>query len=175
MDSSTENSGRKTLGKVIGIITVLAMLVALALVIFETDRHPRTDDASVRANFIEIAPEVSGRLVQLPVKDNQYVKQGAVLFVIDPRPYEYALQQALSDQEALEQQIVDAKAAHRCPAQRRRCSRSRRPQLEDRHQNRRQRYRPRQGRGDSRTGGRRSRPGPTQARHQQPAPHRAAY
>jgi multidrug efflux system membrane fusion protein len=109
MDSSTENPGRKTLGKIIGIVVVLGMLVALALVVFETDRHPRTDDASVRANFIQIAPEVSGRLVQLPVKDNQYVKQGEVLFVIDPRPYEYALQQALSDQEALEQQIIDEK------------------------------------------------------------------
>src|ERR1700722_9198353 len=109
MDPSTENPARKTLGKVIGIVTVLGMLVALALVVFQTERHPRTDDASVRANFIQIAPEVSGRLVQLPVKDNEYVKQGDILFVIDPRPYEYALQQALSDQEALEQQIIDAK------------------------------------------------------------------
>ena len=109
MDSTTENPGRKTLGKIIGIVVVLGMLVALALVIFETDRHPRTDDASVRANFIQIAPEVSGRLTQLPVKDNQFVKQGELLFVIDPRPYEYALQQALSDQEALEQQIIDEK------------------------------------------------------------------
>jgi multidrug efflux system membrane fusion protein len=43
------------------------------------------------------------------VKDNQFVKKGSLLFVIDPRPYEYALQQALSDQEALEQQIIDIK------------------------------------------------------------------
>jgi membrane fusion protein, multidrug efflux system len=63
----------------------------------------------VRANFIEIASEVSGKLVSLPVKDNAFVKKGELLFAIDPRPYEYALQQALSDQEALEQQIVDAK------------------------------------------------------------------
>ena len=75
---------------------------------FETNRYPRTDDASVRANVIEIAPEVSGRLIELPVKDNEFVKKGELLFVIDPRPYEYALQQALSDQEALEQQIIDA-------------------------------------------------------------------
>ena len=43
------------------------------------------------------------------MKDNAFVKKGDLLFVIDPRPYEYALQQALSDQEALEQQIIDAK------------------------------------------------------------------
>jgi multidrug efflux system membrane fusion protein len=47
--------------------------------------------------------------VELPVKDNTFVKKGGVLFVIDPRPYEYALQQALSDQAALEEQIIDEK------------------------------------------------------------------
>jgi multidrug efflux system membrane fusion protein len=109
MEQTTENHDRKQLGRWIGIGAVIAAVLSLLLVIFETNRHPRTDDASVRANFIEIAPEVSGKLVQLPVKDNAYVKKGDLLFVIDPRPYEYALQQALSDQEALEQQIVDAK------------------------------------------------------------------
>lgn len=97
------------LGRWIGIGVVIASLVVLAIVVLQVDLHPRTDDASVRANFIEIAPEVSGRLVQLPVADNAFIKQGETLFVIDPRPYEYALQQALSDQEALEQQIIDAR------------------------------------------------------------------
>lgn len=109
MEQATEVLTRKPIGRWIGIGVVVAAIVALIAVILETDLHPRTDDASVRANFIEIAPEVSGRLVELPVKDNAYVKKGGLLFLIDPRPYEYALQQALSDQEALEQQIVDAK------------------------------------------------------------------
>lgn len=97
------------LGRWIGIGVIVAAVLALGLVVLQTDLHPRTDDASVRANFIEIAPEVSGRLTELPVKDNAFIKQGETLFVIDPRPYEYALQQALSDQEALEQQIIDAR------------------------------------------------------------------
>ncbi len=63
----------------------------------------------MRANLIEIAPEVNGRLIELTVKDNTPIKKGAVLFAIDSRPYEYALEQALSDQEALEQQIVDTR------------------------------------------------------------------
>jgi multidrug efflux system membrane fusion protein len=109
MEPVIENASRKRVGRWIGIGTVVCTVVALLIVVFEVDRHPRTDDASVRANFIEIAAEVSGRLVELPVKDNAFVKQGGLLFAIDPRPYEYALQQALSDQEALEQQIVDAK------------------------------------------------------------------
>ena len=106
---ATPVKSNAVLGRWIGIGVAVSAVLALILVIFQTDVHPRTDDASVRANFIQFAPEVSGRLVELPVKDNAFVKQGEVLFVIDPRPYEYALKQALSDQDALEQQIIDAR------------------------------------------------------------------
>jgi multidrug efflux system membrane fusion protein len=86
---------------------VVGAIALLLIVILQTNEHPRTDDANVRANFIEIAPEVSGRLTELPVKDNEYIKKGDLLFVIDPRPYEYALRQAMADQASLEQQIID--------------------------------------------------------------------
>jgi multidrug efflux system membrane fusion protein len=109
MTQDSENLARKTLGRRIYIGVIVATIVALLLVIWDTERNPRTDDASVRANFIEIAPEVSGRLSQLPVLDNSFVKQGDLLFVIDPRDYQYALQQALSDQDNLEQRIADTK------------------------------------------------------------------
>jgi multidrug efflux system membrane fusion protein len=100
---------RKVAGRVIGIAVVGGAVAAAALAVYDTNRYPRTDDANVRANLIEIAPEVNGRLIELAVKDNSPIKKGAVLFAIDARPYEYALQLALSDQEALEQQIVDAR------------------------------------------------------------------
>ena len=105
MEPIAENFDRKRWGRTMIAATVLVLM----LVILETERNPRTDDASVRTNFIEIAPEVSGRLVELPARDNAFVKKGGVLFAIDPRPYEYALQQALSDQASLEQQIIDEK------------------------------------------------------------------
>jgi multidrug efflux system membrane fusion protein len=98
---------QKVLGRLIGIAAVLGAIALLLMVILQTNEHPRTDDANVRANFIEIAPEVSGRLTDLPVKDNEYIKKGDPLFVIDPRPYEYALRQAMADQALLEQQIID--------------------------------------------------------------------
>ena len=41
------------------------------------------------------------------MQDNQFVKQGGLLFEIDPRPYEYALEKARSDLSTLEGQIVD--------------------------------------------------------------------
>ena len=107
MENSPENPLRKWLGRLIGIVTVGVAAVLLLIVIQETGAHPRTDDANVRANFIEIVAEVSGRLVELPVKDNALVKKGDLLFAIDSRQYEYALRQALSDQEDLEQRIID--------------------------------------------------------------------
>lgn len=56
--------------------------------------NPRTDDAYVHANTAAVAAHVSGPLVQLPVKDNQPVKKGDLLFVVDPRPYKLALDAA---------------------------------------------------------------------------------
>lgn len=100
---------RRRLGRWILIAVVAGAVVTLLLAIYETNANPRTDDANVWANYIEIAPEVAGRVIHLPVKDNQFVKRGDLLYEIDPRPYEYALQQALADQELLEQQIVDYK------------------------------------------------------------------
>lgn len=107
METAIETANRRRIGKRVLIGIVIAAVVALLLVVYQVDRHPRTDDASVWANYIQIVPEVSGLLVELPVKDNTFVKKGDLLFVIDPRPYEYALQQALADQRNLEEQIVD--------------------------------------------------------------------
>ncbi len=90
-------------------IGAFILAIAAALVVFwQINRNPRTDDASVRANYIQFAPEVSGRVTSLAVKDNSYVHKGDLLFAIDPRPYEYSLQQALAEQQLLEAQIGDA-------------------------------------------------------------------
>lgn len=98
---------RQTLGRRIGIGIVVVAVAALAIAVLQVDRHPRTDDATVRANAIAFAPEVEGRLTRLLVKDNQVVHKGDLLFEIDARPYEYALEQARADQAMLEGQIND--------------------------------------------------------------------
>src|ERR1700679_4221028 len=107
MGTAVQITNRQRTGRWVLIGVVVAAVIVLLLVVYQIDYHPRTDDANVWANYIEIAPEVSGRLVELPIKDNDFVKKGGLLFVIDQRPYEYALQQALADQELLEQQIID--------------------------------------------------------------------
>ncbi len=89
-----------------GAIVVLCA-VAIALVILDTNRDPRTDDAEVFANYIGLAPLVNGPITEIHVRDNQQVHAGEVLFRIDDRPYRYALEQARSNRAALEGQIED--------------------------------------------------------------------
>jgi multidrug resistance efflux pump len=52
---------------------------------------PWTRDGTVRAYVVTIAPEVAGRIVQLPIIDNQLVHKGDLLIVIDPRDYAIAV------------------------------------------------------------------------------------
>src|SRR6266436_791483 len=92
---------------IIRISIVLAAVVLGLVALFEINRQPRTDDAEVTANFIGIAPRVEGPIIYLNVHDNQFVKQGELLFEIDDRPYQYAIENALSEQAALEGQIGD--------------------------------------------------------------------
>src|SRR5207247_2491536 len=73
-------------------------------------RHPRTDDAVVRANVVGIAPRVRGLIVKLNVQDNQEVKEGDVLFEIDPEDYQLSLEKARASLAALDQQIEVARA-----------------------------------------------------------------
>ena len=54
---------------------------------------PWTRDATVRASVVIMAPEVSGRIVELHVTDNQYVRKGDLLMVIDPTNYAIAVNQ----------------------------------------------------------------------------------
>jgi membrane fusion protein, multidrug efflux system len=98
---------RRRLGRLLSVAIPLAALLTGLLVIYETSLYPRTDDAEVFANFIGIAPQVDGPLISLPVQDNEFVKQGGLLFEIDPRPYDYALHRAQSDLSTLQGQIVD--------------------------------------------------------------------
>lgn len=90
-----------SLGVIVG-----AVLLGLA-VAWRARERPRTDDAEVFANLIGIAPQVEGPVIELPVRDNQSVRKGDLLFVIDPRPYEYALENATAAQTELEGEIQD--------------------------------------------------------------------
>jgi len=109
---------RRVLGRVVGVLILVSAVVAVAFGFWYRENRPETNDATVRANFIGIAPRVNGYIVDLPVRDQQEVTQGQLLFLVDPRPYEIALERAraalaLTQQEvaALGQAASTAKAA----------------------------------------------------------------
>jgi len=94
-------------GRVLSALIVTGAIVSGLVVVYQTNRYPRTDDCEIFADFIGIAPQVEGPLVRLNVKDNQFVKKGDLLFEIDDRPYRYALEKTVSEQATLEGQISD--------------------------------------------------------------------
>lgn len=98
---------RKVVGRILGLLIVAGAVVACLAVWRQIRTHPQTDDAEVSANLIGIAPEISGRIVKINVKDNQLVHKGDVLFEIDPIPYRHSLEIAQSQQAMLEGQIRD--------------------------------------------------------------------
>ena len=91
-----------------GILAAAVYVATIALAIYVTRIYymfPQTDDAYVRANNVGLAPHVSGPIVALPIRDNQRVKNGDLLFVIDPRPYQADLAAAEANVDLTNLQI----------------------------------------------------------------------
>lgn len=84
------NSGRPLLTLV---IVAVALIVGRGLWQYYQEA-PWTRDGRVRADVVTIAPDVSGLVTQVMVRDNQTVKRGDELFRIDPDRFELALAQA---------------------------------------------------------------------------------
>ncbi|RLA11590.1 MAG: HlyD family secretion protein [Gammaproteobacteria bacterium] len=74
------------------VVAVAALVVLLKY--WDYVVNPWTRDGQVRAEVIQITPRVTGPIVRLAVKDNQFVKAGDLLFEIDPRTFAVSLDQA---------------------------------------------------------------------------------
>jgi multidrug efflux system membrane fusion protein len=107
MNLDTNSRPQRVLSRRISVAIAVAAALLGLLALYRANHYPRTDDAEVFANFIGIAPQVDGPIVRLNVRDYQFVRKGDLLFEIDERPYQYALERALSEQAALEGQITD--------------------------------------------------------------------
>jgi multidrug efflux system membrane fusion protein len=113
MSNSTPASegNRKRIGRGISFAIIIAAVVVVVIAVWTYGYRPQTDDATIRANFIGIAPHASGHIVELHVKDNQFVKEGDLLFVIDPRPYEHAVATAKAQLVLAHKQVDGAEKA----------------------------------------------------------------
>lgn len=92
-------------GRAVLPLAVLATIVLVVVVLHRLNVRPRTTDAVVTANTIQVVPEVVGRIASLEVKDDTVVHKGDVLFTIDPERYALVLAQAKAQVRSLEAQI----------------------------------------------------------------------
>jgi multidrug efflux system membrane fusion protein len=100
--------GQKLVRNLIALL-IFSGAVFLTLYVWSVlERHPRTDDATARANVVGIAPRVSGQTIKLNVQDNQAVKKGDVLFEIDPEDYRLVLEKAKAELATVDQQLAQA-------------------------------------------------------------------
>jgi len=96
---------RTWLGRLIAVVAIVGACVLGAYTIDRIDRRPRTHDAFLYADSAGLAPDVSGRIVELKAHDNQSVRAGDILVEIDPEPFELRLRQARAQVAALKAQI----------------------------------------------------------------------
>jgi RND family efflux transporter MFP subunit len=90
------------------VVTTLVVAAAAAASWFAWQaymRNPWTRDGRVHADIVEIAPDVSGAVAEVRIKDNQAVRKGDVLFTIDPERYRFALSQAEANVQGREQEL----------------------------------------------------------------------
>ncbi|MCP5433815.1 MAG: multidrug transporter subunit MdtN [Alphaproteobacteria bacterium] len=83
--------------KLISIAVILVAFIVSILAVTFAARRPTTDDASIDADVVHIAPSVGGRIVEIAVTENERVEKGQLLFQIDAVPYRLAVDQAKAD------------------------------------------------------------------------------
>ncbi len=73
--------------------------------------YPKTDNAYLQANVLHIAPQITGTVLELKVKNNQLVKKGALLFKVDPSAFQLAVVKAHAHLDETLKQVKAAQLA----------------------------------------------------------------
>ncbi|HTT79953.1 MAG TPA: HlyD family secretion protein [Stellaceae bacterium] len=98
------------------LLVTLAALLALGVIAggvkwwLVTRDWLSTDDAFIDTHMVQISPQVAGRVMAVPVGDNQKVRAGALLVALDPADFRARLDQALANRQAAEGQLAQANA-----------------------------------------------------------------
>jgi len=104
---------RERLRRPLLIVFPVLLAVAGAAYYLAEEPYVSTDDAFVRAAKESVNARVGGQVVEIAVKDNQRVQRGALLFQIDPEPYQIAVDQAEARLASARLQIEALKATYR--------------------------------------------------------------
>jgi membrane fusion protein (multidrug efflux system) len=94
------------------VVPVLAIIAGLCLY-FLGGRYESTDDAYTQAAAVSVSSNVSGRVVEVDVRDNQFVKQGTTLFRLDDRPLRISVSEAEARLANAKLKIASLKSTYR--------------------------------------------------------------
>lgn len=96
------------------LLVVPALAVLGGLLIWQRGgRYITSENAYVRADIVQIAPEVTGRVVEVLVRDHARVEAGTVLLRIDPEPFRLAVEKAEAELDAARTLVEVARATYR--------------------------------------------------------------
>jgi multidrug resistance efflux pump len=90
------------LGGIVGIVLLLLIM---------NYNHPFTTNARIYFAVTPVLPSVRGRVIEVPAQTNAPLKEGDVLFRIDPKPYEYVVAQKKATLAEAEQNVKQLKAS----------------------------------------------------------------
>ena len=93
-DATERSSRRRGLRIALMLIVPLLLVMGLGYYWLASGGSVSTDDAAIKQDIVSVSAQVNGPIVQVAVRNGQTVKQGDLLFRIDPAPYRVALEQA---------------------------------------------------------------------------------
>ena len=110
-DAPSEAAPEAGHGTRIGAGVIAALIIVSLVLYFVGDRlTPYTSQARVQAFVVSVAGEVSGKVTEVHIRNDDIVEPGQPLFDIDPEQYEIALQRARSDYESVRRSVNAATA-----------------------------------------------------------------
>lgn len=98
----------RSLGRPIGLVVVLVIVGLVVKNLIFAAGHESTDNATVTSDVVQVSSQVAGVVQQINFQDNQPVKKGQVLFVLDQSKYKLAVEQAKAN---LASAVAEARAA----------------------------------------------------------------
>jgi membrane fusion protein (multidrug efflux system) len=103
---------RQSLRPILMIGVPVLLLALIGYYYIMSGRYVSTDNAYVKADMVSVSPDVGGRIVQVFVKQNEFVRAGDPVFQIDPAPYKLALAEADAQLKAAASNVYSMKAKY---------------------------------------------------------------
>ena len=104
---------RKTKRIVFLVLIPLLGLTVTGYVYYSGERHVVTENAYVKAHLVHVSSDIDGRVIDVRVHSNQEIRQGDLLFRIDPEPAEIELDAAKAEIESVRLRIQSLKSQYR--------------------------------------------------------------